>query len=48
MKKVGKPVILEEFGVTGSQTTVYTAWWNEIMSSGLTGDLIWQAGSHMG
>ena len=36
---------LEEFGVTTNQATIYTGWWNEIISSGLTGDLIWQAGS---
>ncbi|KAF8993674.1 CEL4a mannanase [Cyathus striatus] len=45
--KAGKPVILEEFGVTSDQPTVYTAWFNEIVSSGLTGDLIWQSGSHL-
>ncbi|KAF9005377.1 mannanase [Hymenopellis radicata] len=47
MKSQGKPVILEEFGVTDNQATVYTAWYTEIVSSGLTGDLIWQAGSHL-
>ncbi|KAG6843608.1 hypothetical protein H0H93_000540 [Arthromyces matolae] len=36
-----KPVILEEFGVTSNQATVYQAWWNEVISSGLAGDLIW-------
>jgi mannan endo-1,4-beta-mannosidase len=41
--KAGKPVIIEEFGVTDSQATVYTAWYNQIVSSGLTGDLIWYA-----
>lgn len=41
MKAANKPVILEEFGVTSSQTTIYTAWFNQIVSSGLTGDLIW-------
>ncbi|KAI0044232.1 glycoside hydrolase family 5 protein [Auriscalpium vulgare] len=46
-KSVNKPTILEEFGVTSSQTTTYTTWWNEVISSGLTGDLIWQAGSHL-
>jgi len=46
-KSVGKPVILEEFGVTSSQTTVYTSWFNTVISSGLTGDLIWQAGSNL-
>ncbi|PPQ65193.1 hypothetical protein CVT24_011377 [Panaeolus cyanescens] len=47
MKKANKPVIIEEFGVTSNQPTVYTAWYNQIVSSGLTGDLIWQAGSHL-
>ena len=28
-----------------NQATTYTEWWNEVISSGLTGDLIWQAGS---
>ncbi|KAF8799264.1 glycoside hydrolase family 5 protein [Phlegmacium glaucopus] len=45
--RAGKPVILEEFGVTINQSTTYTTWWNEIVSSGLTGDLIWQSGSHL-
>ncbi|KAF5385133.1 hypothetical protein D9615_000976 [Tricholomella constricta] len=45
--KAGKPVILEEFGVTTNQPTVYTAWYNQIVSSGIAGDLIWQAGSHL-
>jgi len=45
--RLGKPVILEEFGVTKNQLTTYTAWWNEIVSSGLTGDLIWQSGSRL-
>ena len=38
----------EEFGVTvADQATTYTSWYNEIISSGLTGDLIWQAGSYL-
>jgi len=41
MKKASKPVILEEFGVTFDQVTTYTTWFNQIVSSGLTGDLIW-------
>ncbi|KAB5590762.1 mannan endo-1,4-beta-mannosidase A [Ceratobasidium theobromae] len=44
-KAANKPVIIEEFGTTTDQATVYTAWWDAIVSSGLTGDLIWQAGS---
>ncbi|KAH7339441.1 CEL4a mannanase [Rhizoctonia solani] len=46
-KAANKPVILEEFGVTSSYnpSSTYTTWWDTIVSSGLTGDLIWQAGS---
>lgn len=39
--RAGKPVILEEFGVTNNQPAVYTQWLNNIVSSGLAGDLIW-------
>jgi mannan endo-1,4-beta-mannosidase len=39
-------VLLEEFGVTTSQTDTYTLWLQTVLSSGLAGDLIWQAGSH--
>ncbi|EJF65264.1 CEL4a mannanase [Dichomitus squalens LYAD-421 SS1] len=46
-KAVNKPVILEEFGVTDDQASTYTTWYNTIITSGLTGDLIWQAGSHL-
>ncbi|KAG6843996.1 hypothetical protein H0H87_010887 [Tephrocybe sp. NHM501043] len=46
-KSANKPVILEEYGVTTAQTTTYAAWWDAIVSSGLAGDLIWQAGSHL-
>jgi len=45
-KNANKPVIIEEFGVTTNQASIYTTWLNEVISSGLTGDLIWQAGSH--
>ncbi|KAF8608969.1 glycoside hydrolase family 5 protein [Ceratobasidium sp. AG-I] len=44
-KTIGKPVIIEEFGVTSNQASTYTTWWDTVLSSGLTGDLIWQAGS---
>jgi len=44
-KTANKPVLIEEFGVTNNQASTYALWWNEIISSGLTGDLIWQAGS---
>ncbi|KIM23323.1 glycoside hydrolase family 5 protein [Serendipita vermifera MAFF 305830] len=37
-KSVGKPTIIEEYGVTTSdRATVYAAWWNSIVSSGLSG-----------
>jgi len=39
--------LLEEFGVTANQASTYTTWLSTIVSSGLTGDLIWQAGSHL-
>ncbi|KAI0266756.1 glycoside hydrolase family 5 protein [Gloeopeniophorella convolvens] len=42
-----KPTIVEEFGVTSDQQSTYTDWWNTVVSSGLSGDLIWQAGSHL-
>ncbi|KAG6823803.1 hypothetical protein H0H92_008998 [Tricholoma furcatifolium] len=42
-----KPVIMEEYGVTSNQTGVYGVWWDEIVSSGLAGDLIWQSGSDL-
>jgi len=39
---LGKPVILEEFGVsTIGKDAVYKAWFAEIERSGLAGDLIW-------
>ncbi|KAJ2918018.1 hypothetical protein MD484_g2381, partial [Candolleomyces efflorescens] len=45
--RANKPVILEEFGVTSNQPAVYTQWLNNVVSSGLAGDLIWQAGSRL-
>jgi len=45
-KTANKPVILEEFGVTVNQPSTYTLWLQQVVSSGLTGNLIWQAGSH--
>ena len=41
-------MILEEFGVTEAeldQATTYTQWYGDVISDGLSGDLIWQAGS---
>ncbi|RXW25617.1 hypothetical protein EST38_g240 [Candolleomyces aberdarensis] len=45
--RANKPVILEEFGVTSNQPAVYTQWLSNVVSSGLAGDLIWQAGSRL-
>ncbi|KAJ3819804.1 mannanase [Lentinula raphanica] len=42
-----KPVIMEEFGTTSNQSDVYATWYSTILSTGLTGDLIWQAGSDL-
>ncbi|KAH7925543.1 glycoside hydrolase family 5 protein [Leucogyrophana mollusca] len=42
-----KPVIMEEFGVTSPQLSTYTAWYSTVESTGLTGALIWQAGSNL-
>lgn len=41
-KSIGKPVILEEYGLdTSTQVAAYTAWLSQVVSSGLAGDLIW-------
>ncbi|KAJ4490111.1 glycoside hydrolase [Lentinula aciculospora] len=48
MKVSNKPVIMEEFGVTiSSQSDTYSTWYSSVLSAGLTGDLIWQAGSDL-
>ncbi|KAF7291904.1 Mannan endo-1,4-beta-mannosidase F [Mycena indigotica] len=49
MNSTNKPVIIEEFGVTSSSTrnATYASWYSTILSSGLTGDLLWQAGSQL-
>ncbi|KAG8892154.1 hypothetical protein FRC00_012562, partial [Tulasnella sp. 408] len=44
-KQLNKPVILEEYGITSNQTSTYQTWLSTVISSGLAGDLIWQAGS---
>jgi len=44
-KSVNKPVILEEYGVPSDQYNTYTTWLNTVVTSGMSGDLIWQAGS---
>ncbi|KAG8953486.1 hypothetical protein FRC04_002328 [Tulasnella sp. 424] len=44
-KQLNKPVILEEYGVTSNQYATYQTWLSTVVSSGLAGDLIWQAGS---
>ncbi|KAG8894601.1 hypothetical protein FRC00_008668 [Tulasnella sp. 408] len=44
-KSVNKPVILEEYGIPSNQYATYQTWLSTVVSSGLAGDLIWQAGS---
>ena len=39
--KANKPVILEEFGVTSNQSETYQVWYDNIVSFGLAGDLLW-------
>lgn len=46
-KARNKPVIMEEFGVPDNQSSTYKAWYTAVIGSSLTGDLIWQAGSHL-
>ncbi|KAG9099247.1 hypothetical protein FS749_001754 [Ceratobasidium sp. UAMH 11750] len=46
-KAANKPVIIEEFGVVDNKVPVYTQWLDTVISSGLTGDLVWQAGSSL-
>ncbi|EJU03948.1 hypothetical protein DACRYDRAFT_127564 [Dacryopinax primogenitus] len=47
-KLANKPVVIEEFGVTiANQSLVYPQWWDEVLSSGLAGDAIWQSGSYL-
>lgn len=47
-RSAGKPVIMEEFGVTiADQALTYAEWYDTVISTGLAGDLIWQAGSHL-
>ncbi|KAJ7839719.1 mannanase [Mycena olivaceomarginata] len=46
MKSANKPVIMEEYGLTSSaRTTIYPMWYDTVINSGLTGDLVWEAGS---
>ncbi|KAL0956595.1 hypothetical protein HGRIS_002732 [Hohenbuehelia grisea] len=47
MTTKNKPVIIEEYGVTTNQVPIYTDWLNNVVSSGLTGSLVWQAGSYL-
>ncbi|KAL1405648.1 hypothetical protein Q8F55_009287 [Vanrija albida] len=44
MKKIGKPVICEEFGAAGgnNQTAIYPAWVKAMLDGGLNGVIPWQ------
>ncbi|KIJ06518.1 glycoside hydrolase family 5 protein [Paxillus involutus ATCC 200175] len=46
--KYNKPVLMEEFGVRPEQNQIatYENWYSTVIDSGLTGVLIWQAGSN--
>ncbi|KAJ7743019.1 glycoside hydrolase [Mycena maculata] len=47
MTSANKPVIMEEFGLTDASTraSAYASWYQTVLNTSLTGDLIWQAGS---
>ncbi|KAJ7889980.1 CEL4a mannanase [Mycena leptocephala] len=46
MASTNKPAIMEEFGITDSnRSSTYASWYQTVISTGVTGDLIWQAGS---
>ncbi|KAJ7653906.1 CEL4a mannanase [Mycena polygramma] len=46
MTAQNKPVIMEEFGLTtATRNASYATWYSTVLSTNLTGDLIWQAGS---
>ncbi|KAJ7110631.1 glycoside hydrolase superfamily [Mycena epipterygia] len=48
MTSSNKPVIVEEFGITdATRNATYAAWYQTVLSTGLTGDMIWQAGSQL-
>ncbi|KAF8184550.1 CEL4a mannanase [Mycena galopus ATCC 62051] len=48
MASANKPAIMEEFGITDAdRNTTYASWYQAVVSTGLTGDLIWQAGSDL-
>lgn len=44
-----KPVLMEEFGVLAdqNQTATYKNWYSTAIDGGLSGVLIWQAGSNL-
>ncbi|KAF8177783.1 mannanase [Mycena galopus ATCC 62051] len=48
MTSADKPAIMEDFGLTYTGTqraTDYATWYATVISTGLTGDFLWQAGS---
>ncbi|KAJ7196268.1 glycoside hydrolase [Mycena pura] len=46
MASTNKPAIMEEFGITdATRNATYATWYQTVISTGVTGDLIWQAGS---
>ncbi|KAF7323661.1 Carbohydrate-binding module family 1 protein/glycoside hydrolase family 5 protein [Mycena kentingensis (nom. inval.)] len=47
MNSANKPVIIEEFGLIQNPTrnVSYSTWYDTMLNTGITGDLLWQAGS---
>lgn len=42
MKNASKPVIMEEYGISSQpQNTTYLSWASTIVSTGLSGELVW-------
>ncbi|KAF7335994.1 Carbohydrate-binding module family 1 protein/glycoside hydrolase family 5 protein [Mycena sanguinolenta] len=49
MASANKPVIMEEFGIvnTTTRTSTYSDWYSTVISTDITGDLIWQSGAEL-
>ncbi|KAJ7242672.1 glycoside hydrolase superfamily [Mycena rebaudengoi] len=48
MASANKPMVMGEFGFTDTNRNItYASWYQTVISTGITGDLIWQAGSSL-
>ncbi|KAJ7292191.1 glycoside hydrolase [Mycena rebaudengoi] len=48
MASTNKPAVMGEFGITDTNRNItYASWYQTVISTGITGDLIWQAGSSL-